>query len=184
MRLHEIEEELPGKVGTLGKIGAIFGLGGAAANAAKLLRDKAKIAYKQWLGAQAQIRAGGLDLDDQEVFANAFGQYIAKNFRLKSTDEIISSAVDAIKRVPKVEHDFMIDLIVKMMGQYRTRNAGVTGKTTGPAPTTPVVVPLDAGPLGKWTWDGKQWIDASGDPARGMRPDQLNKIATEKGYEK
>ena len=136
MRIHEIEEALPGQVSILGKLGARFGIGGAAANALKILRDKAKIAYKQWLGAQAQMRAGGMNLDDKATFANAFGQYIARNFKLPTTDNIIKQAVDKINTAPEasINERFMVDLIVAMMSQYRTRNAGVTGQPA-PAPT-------------------------------------------------
>jgi len=122
MRLHEIEEALPGQVGGIRRALARVGIGGKAAASEKAMRDKAKIAYKNWLTVVPRIEAGGTNMQDPKTYTQYFGLWIAPQLKLDPKDPIIKDGVKQLLSYgDSIGAGDLQNVIVKMMGQQRAR---------------------------------------------------------------
>lgn len=181
MRFDEIAEALPGQVGTIGRALAKVGMGGKAAAAEKAMRNQAKQAYNIWVREVPRLQASGdIDMNKPEIYAQYFGKWMSKNLKLPETDPIVQKGVeDLTNQGQQMTARSIQDLIVKMMGQ---RRAAAYQKTQKPQSTKNKTV--KTANLGDWTWDGKQWINAAGQPAGGGLINILDKEAEKQGIVK
>ena len=122
MKINEITEALPGQVGGIRRALAKIGLGGKAAASDKAMRDKAKIAYKNWLTVVPRIEAGGTNMRDPKIYTQYFGLWIAPQLKLDPKDSIIKDGVKQLLSYgDSIDADDLQNVIVKMMGQQRAR---------------------------------------------------------------
>ena len=136
MRIDEITEALPGQVGGVKRFFGKFGMGGKAAAAEKSFVARAKQTYNVWLTQVPKLQQGGIAINDQKIYADYFGRWMAPNLKLVVTDPIIKNAIDELKAAPTVDQKYMIGLISKMIGQRRA-NAIQTASEPTPASAPP-----------------------------------------------
>lgn len=169
MRIDEITEALPGQVGGVKRFLGKFGMGGKAAAAEKSFVARAKQTYNVWLTQVPKLQQGGIAINDQKIYAQYFGLWMAPNLKLDKNDKIIKAAVKELSTAPKVDKGYMVTLITKMMGQQRasiikppaTRSRT---STTPPAAGAPSQIQagteLAAGGI-KYRWNGAEWKNST-----------------------
>lgn len=166
MRIDELLEALPGsaEVGRVGRFLGKVGLGGQAAAAEKAFTAKANKAYNIWITQVPKLRLGGIDVNDQQIYAVYFGRWMAPNLKVDVTDPIIKKAVAELRVAPTVDKKFMIALITKMMGQLRAKQIKTkpTPPGTPPAPPGTPPAPPPTGTqattgLDTYEWSGTEW---------------------------
>jgi hypothetical protein len=172
MRIDEITEALPGQVGGIGKALGKVGLGrlaGRASAADAKFRYKAKQAYRLWLTQVPKLQQGGIAINDQKIYADYFGRWMAPNLKLDKNDKIIKAAVKELSIAPTVGKNYMINLIAKMMGQQRASSIKPPAtrsrtSTTPPAAGAPSQIQagteLAAGGI-KYVWNGAEWKNST-----------------------
>ena len=141
MRIDEITEALPGEVGVVKRFLGKVGLGGREAAAEKAFIARAKQAYRLWLTQVPKLQQGGLAINDQKIYADYFGRWMAPNLKLVVTDPIIKNAIDELKVAPEVDQKYMIGLISKMMGQQRSDTIRTSSEPPPPPPPPPLPPP-------------------------------------------
>ena len=158
MRLHEIEEALPGN-SPLRKLAARAAKFGKAYSDSKAMREKAKQAYQSWVKVVVpKAIDDGKRMNDPTEYANYFGLWMARNLKLNASDDIIQRGAKELAATPKITPQTIEMLILRMMEQQRA--AASEPVKSKPAKTAEPSIPLGKiVPYGgvDYEWDGTVW---------------------------